>query len=116
MVTPSVTKAILEGAGEDTERSRISDIVRGSPWPPKYAARTLRNSVFDRWRGREDELAADSGAQQAYRDAVARGDLPLEPVWASEAIDLITELSSAADIVAALAAQAEEALVRAGNQ
>lgn len=115
LVTPSVTKAIIEGGGEDTERSRVSDIARGAPWPSRYAARTLRNPFFDQWRGREDELAADSAAQQAYREAVARGDLPAEPVWASEAIDLITEVSPAADLVGALAAQAEEALARAGN-
>ena len=116
LVTPAVTKAIIQGAGEDTERSRISDIARGAPWPSKYPARTLRNTFFDQWRGREEELAADSDAQQSYQAAVARGDLPLEPVWASEAIDLITELSLAADLVAALATQAEEALVRAGSQ
>lgn len=115
LVTSSVTKAIIEGGGEDTERSRVSDIARGSPWPSKYPARTLRNFFFDRWRGREDELAADSGAQQVYREAVARGDLPPDPVWASEAIDLITELCPAADLVGALAAQAEEALARAGS-
>ncbi len=53
---------------------------------------------------------ADDVSGQVTRPA------PLEPVWASEAIDLITEVSPAADLVAALAAQAEEALVRAGNQ
>lgn len=115
LVAPSVTKAIIEGGGEDTERSRVSDIARGSAWPSRYAARTLRNPFFDRWRGREDELAADPAARQAYQEAIARGDLAPEPVWASEAIDLITELSPAADLVGALAAQAEEALGRAGN-
>jgi len=34
------------------------------------------------------------------------------PVWASEAIDLITELASAADLVTALATEAEESLAR----
>jgi nitronate monooxygenase len=114
-VTPGVTKAIIEGGGEDTERSRVSDIARASTWPSKYAARTLRNPFFDRWRGREDELAADPAARQAYQDAIAGGDLPQDPVWASEAIDLITELSPAAELVGTLAAQAEEALARAGN-
>ena len=47
-----------------------------------------------------------------YRDAISRGELLPEPVWASEAIDLITEVAPAADIVDALAAQAEEALTR----
>jgi nitronate monooxygenase len=111
-VAAGVAKAIIEHGGEDTERSRVSDVARGAPWPSRYAARTIRNAFFDRWRGREEELAADPVARQAYRDAVARGDLSPDPVWASEAIDLITEASFAADIVTALAAQAEEALMR----
>ena len=119
LVTPQVTKAILEGGGAETERSRISDIARGSAWPSKYAARTLRNAFVDQWRGRDDELAADPAArqacQQAYQEAIARGDLPQDPVWASEAIDLITELSPAAELVGTLAAHAEEALARAGQ-
>lgn len=115
LVTPSATKAIIDGGGEDTYRSRVSDIARGSPWPARYPARTLRTPFFDQWRDRADELAADPAAQQAYRDGVARGDLPEEVVWASEAIDLITELSPAADLVAALATQAEEALANAGR-
>jgi nitronate monooxygenase len=113
---PSVAKAVIDHGGEDTERSRVSDIAMGVPWPSKYPARTLRNPFFDRWRGREDELAADPAARQAYREAVARGDLPEKPVWASEAIDLITEISPAAELVGALAAQAEEALARAAGR
>ena len=44
---------------------------------------------------------------------MASGELPPQPVWASQAIDLITDLPPAADVVAALAAQAEDALARA---
>ena len=107
-------KAILEGRGEDTERSTVLDVARGSRWPPEYPARTLGHPYLDQWRGREDELAADADAKRAYQDAVARGDLP-SPVWASEAVDLINDLPSAADLVSALAAQAEDALARAGR-
>jgi nitronate monooxygenase len=114
--SPTVAKAVIEHGGEDTDRSRVSDIARGVAWPSKYTARTLRNPFFDQWRGREDELAAGPAARQAYREAVARGDLPPDPVWASEAIDLITGISPAADLVGALAAQAEEALARAANR
>jgi nitronate monooxygenase len=38
------------------------------------------------------------------------------PVWASEAIDLITAILPAADLVALLAAEAQEALGRAGKR
>src|ERR1022692_1330853 len=113
LVDPSISKAILEGRGADTERSTVLDIARGSRWPSKYPGRTLSHPFLDEWRGREDELAADPDARRAYQDGVARGDLPPIPVWASEAIDLINDLPPAADLVGALAAQAEDALARA---
>jgi nitronate monooxygenase len=67
----------------------VLDIARGSPWPAKYPARTLCHPFLDRWRGREDELAA---------------------------IDLINDLLPAADLVSTLAAQAADAMARAGRR
>jgi nitronate monooxygenase len=116
LADPSTTKAIIEGRGEDTERSTVLDIARGSPWPAKYPGRTLAHPFLDQWRGREAELAADDDAKRAYREGVARGELPPVPVWASEAIDLITGLVPAADLVGVLAAEAEEALARASGR
>jgi nitronate monooxygenase len=112
LADPAITKAILDGRGEETERSRVLDIARGSRWPSRYTARTLGHPLLDQWRGREDELAEDSEAKQAYREAVARGELPPLPVWAGEALDLITDLPSATELVGRLAAGAEAALTR----
>ncbi|WP_416977071.1 NAD(P)H-dependent flavin oxidoreductase [Streptomyces sp. T028] len=116
LVDPSITKAILEGRGEDTERSTVLDIARGSRWPARYPARTLGHPYLDRWRGRETELAADPRARQAYQDEVARGALPPLPVWAGEAVDLITDLPSACDLMSTLATQTETALRSAGRR
>ncbi|MGW5361202.1 NAD(P)H-dependent flavin oxidoreductase [Actinopolymorpha pittospori] len=116
LVDPSTARAIVEGCGEDTERSGVLDIARGSRWPSKYTARTLGHPYLDRWRGREAELAVDQQAKLAYQSDLARGDLPPLPVWASEAIDLITDLPPAADLVGTLVAQAEDALARAGGR
>lgn len=115
LADPSAKKAIVEGGGEDTDRGRVLDIARGSRWPSKYTARTLGHPLLDEWRGREDSLATDPAARQAYQDGVARGELPPLPVWASEAIDLINDLPPAADLVGVLAAQAEQALAQAGR-
>src|SRR5580698_5502604 len=112
LVDPSVTKAIIDGSGESTERSTVLDIARGAPWPSRYPARTLHHPYIDQWRGREEELAADDRAKQAYRQAIADGVLPPDPVWASEAIDLITDLRAAAELVGALGAEAEATLAR----
>ena len=113
LVGPEAKKAIVEGRGEETERSSVLDIARGSRWPLEYTGRTLGHPFLDQWRDREADLAADPDARRAYREGVASGDLPPEPVWASQAIDLINDLPSASDLVGLLAAQAEEALTRA---
>ena len=115
LVAPEIAKAIVDGRGEDTERTRVLDIARGSPWPERYTGRTLRNAFLDRWRGRETELEGDEGAKSAYRAAADQGDLAVVPVWASEAIDLITGLAPAADLVGIIAAEAEAALLGAGR-
>ncbi|MGW7380650.1 nitronate monooxygenase [Streptomyces sp. NPDC054794] len=116
LVARSTARAIVEGRGEDTERNRVLDIARGSRWPARYTARTLGHPFLDGWRGRESELAADPDAQQAYQDALVRGEIPALPQWASEAVDLIDDLPSAVDLVGTLAAQAEQALARAGRR
>jgi nitronate monooxygenase len=107
LVPPEVGKALLEARGSDTERSRILDIARDAGWPDRYLARTLRNAFLDTWRGRDDELRADARARQRYRD-----DPDLAPNWVSQAVDRITTLEPAEDLVATLAAEAEAALAR----
>src|SRR5262249_42424601 len=113
LAAPEAVKAIIDGHGEDTERSRVLDIARGTPWPERYTGRTLKNAFLEKWRGREAELAADDAAKAEFRAAARQGDLGVIPIWASEAIDLINEIVPAADLVATLAAEAEEALVTA---
>ncbi len=108
----SVAAAIIAGSGEDTERSTVLDIARGVPWPARYPARALRHPFVERWQGREGQLAADEEAKRAYRQGVESGELPRDPVWASEAIDLITDLRPAADLVVDLAAEAAATLAR----
>ena len=115
LVDPAISKAIIEGLGRTPSAARclISPGVRAGRRSTRPAPSATR--FLDQWRGRENELAADADAKRAYQDGVAAGDLPPLPVWASEAIDLITDLPFASDLVGALAAQAEDALARAGT-
>jgi nitronate monooxygenase len=113
LADPEAKKAIAAGSGADTERSSVLDIARGSRWPRSYTGRTLAHPFLDEWRGREDELAASPTARDEYERRAADGEFSRLPVWASQAIDLITDLPPAADLVASLAAQASAALTRA---
>lgn len=117
LVDPSVAEALVRGRGQDTERNRILDIARSSQWPSNYTARTLGHTYLDRWRGREAELAADpAAARRAYAADVERGAVPPSPVWAGEAVDLVTDLPPATALVSTLAAEAEAALARAAGR
>jgi nitronate monooxygenase len=113
LVPAEIAKAIVEAHGSDTERSRVLDIGRGAPWPARYPGRTLRNAFLDRWRDHEAVLRDDDAARTEFRAAIARGDLDAVPVWAGEAVDLITDLPSATELVGMLVGGAERALARA---
>jgi nitronate monooxygenase len=115
LASPAVAKALVEGHGEETESSRIHDIAAGVPWPRQYPGRSIKNVFGDRWRGREEELAASPEALQSYREAVAAGDPHAVPVWAGEDIDLIHDIEPAAAIVETLASDAERALAQAAR-
>jgi nitronate monooxygenase len=116
LTDPEAKKAIVDGDGEETERSSVLDIARSSRWPLEYTGRTLGHPFLDRWRDAEAELAADpDDVRRAYRESIARGEIPAEPVWASQAIGLISDLPPAAELVGVLAAQAEQALRRASR-
>ncbi|WP_069162625.1 NAD(P)H-dependent flavin oxidoreductase [Nocardia altamirensis] len=116
LVAPEEAKAIVAASGDDTTRNRVYDIARHSPWPARYTARMLRNSFFDRWHDREDDLRADTAAQQRFMAEVEHGDPAALPVWAGEGVDFITTIDNAADLVTRIIAEADSALARASLQ
>ncbi len=111
LVDAAIVRALVDGRGEDTERSIVLDVVRGSPWPRQYPGRSLPHPLLEEWRGREVELLADpASAVQAYRAGVADGSFPPLPVWAGEGVDLVADVVPAGELLIRLAAQAEAAL------
>jgi nitronate monooxygenase len=70
--------------------------------------------VTDAFGGREADI--DDATKAAYREGVGRGDLDFLPVWAGEALDLISEQVSAAPLVGRIARQAEQAIATAGGR
>jgi nitronate monooxygenase len=109
-------KAITAASADDTTRDRVMDIVRDSPWPRRFTARTLRNRFTDRWHGHEDALRFDSSAKAEFRAGVDRGDPDYLPVWAGEAVDLISELDDASALVGRITAEAIRALGAVGRE
>ncbi len=102
--------AALAAGGDQTQQTRVFDIVRGAPWPAIYPGRALGNEFSAKWHGREDDLAAGQAeAEQAYL-ATAPDDFSNRVVWAGESVDLVNDIPSAAELIERIVAQAADTL------
>lgn len=110
LITAAEATAITAATASDTIRGRVADIAAGAGWPPVYPARTLRNAFTDTWQDREGELSTDAEALASFRAGVDQADMDYVPIWAGEAVDLITELDTASALVARISAEATRAM------
>jgi len=100
----------LAAGGDQTQQTRVFDIVRGAPWPAIYPGRALRNEFLAEWHDREDELAASQAdAEKAYL-ATASDDFSQRVVWIGESVELVRDIPAAAEIIERIVAQAVETL------
>ena len=102
----AMKETALSAGGDQTEQTRVFDIVRGSAWPAIYPGRALRNAFSQYWNGREDELAADQPAQEKAYLATAADDFATRVVWAGESVDLVKDIPAASAIIERIIAQA----------
>ena len=102
----SMKAAALAAGGDQTEQTRVFDVVRGAPWPAIYPGRALRNEFSARWHGREEALAADRPKQESAYLATAPDDFATRVVWAGEGVDLVDDIPAAAEIIERIIAQA----------
>jgi nitronate monooxygenase len=108
---------IVAASGDATIRSVLFDIVRRNVWPAPYTGRVLANRFTERWRGRELDLLQRQTEEAArYDTARATGDFDTAAVIAGEAVDLISDIPPAGEIVERVATEAEALLVRASNR
>jgi len=112
--------ATIAAGGDQTEQTRVFDVVRDAPWPAIYPGRALRNQFSARWNGREDELAANQIEQEKAYFATASNDFATRVVWAGEGVDLISVIPFASEIIERVVAEAamvikdRAALIRSG--
>jgi nitronate monooxygenase len=107
---------IVAAKAEDTRRTRVFDVVRGHEWPKSYTGRALHNRFLERWEGREEALVAELDTEgRAFQEAVSKGNFETAMVWAGEAVDLITEVANAGELVRSISMEAESNLRHASE-
>ncbi|MCJ9735136.1 nitronate monooxygenase family protein, partial [Bradyrhizobium sp. PRIMUS42] len=100
----------------DTVRGVVADWSRSLFWPSPFTARTLVNDHIRHWTGREIELMQRAGEVSVeYAAAKAAGNFEVAAVFAGEAVGLIHDIPSAAEIVERIATEAEQLLTGRRN-
>jgi nitronate monooxygenase len=108
---------MVAASGDQTIRSILFDIARRNVWPSPYTGRVLQNAFSERWRGRETELLQHQAAEAArYAEARAAGDFDTAAVIAGEAVDLVSDIPPAGDVVERMVAEAGTLLAGASNR
>jgi nitronate monooxygenase len=101
---------VLGAVGDQTEQTRVFDIVRGAPWPERYPGRALKNDFFQRWHGQEEQLAAVRPAEEPRYLGTGADDFSTRVVWAGEGVDLVKDVPSAAELIERIVAEAAAVL------
>lgn len=101
---------VREATGDETVLTRAFDVAEGIAWPERWPGRALVNEFSRVWHGREDELVEDDDARQLVVEGRRTGNPATAPLYAGEAVGLVTTERSATDVVRELDAGAEKAL------
>lgn len=108
--SPASRDRVRAAGGDATVLTRAFDVAQGLAWPERWPGRALVNEFSRTWHGREEELRQDAVASQRVVDARRSDDLEQAPLYAGEAVGLVTGERSATDVVRDLDAAAEKAL------
>ena len=112
LASAGAVAAALQANGDETARSAVFDVLRRKNWPPEFDFRALRNRLHRQWESRIHELRTSPEAARADYDAgVAAQDFERAHVTVGEAVGLLQDAPSAAELIERITKQAE-ALIR----
>jgi nitronate monooxygenase len=110
----ALKRRIVESTGDNTVRTRVFDLIRRLDWPSGYTGRAIANRFTRTWHGREEELTAVLGSEEArYWAARDAGDVETAVLFAGEGTGLIHDFPPAAEVVGRMVREAEALLSRA---
>ena len=106
----ALKQGTVDAVGDQTEQTRVFDIVRGAKWPAHFPGRVVKNAFFARWHGREDELQSAWQEEEKHYLASPAMDLGTRVLWAGEGVDLVKDLPGAGELIERVLRDAAAAL------
>jgi nitronate monooxygenase len=105
-----IRQRIIAAAETDTVLTDVFDRAQQLDWPAHHPGRALRNRFAGKWHGRSGDLASNPEILEEYRRARAHGDYDTAVINAGQAVGMVREVRSAAEIVRDIGEGVEELL------
>lgn len=99
----TVRQRLIEADETSTVYGTVFDKASRAGWPDEFGGRALRNSFFDRWQGREPELAGDDDAHKDFVESIRSADVETMSLYAGQGVGALRGETTAADVVRAFA-------------
>ena len=97
--------------GQDTEFTRLYDLIDDNPWPQGIAGRVYRSRLVRQWGARDDEvLSRRKELASDIAEGRARQDPEVAPVYMGQGSGQVTAIRPAADVVRDICQEAEDIL------
>jgi nitronate monooxygenase len=111
-VTDAARERITKADETSTILTSVFDRANRLGWPPQFPGRALRNRFTAEWHGREEELVASTDEMARFRDAADRKDYDITSIFAGQAIGLVSQRRTVAEVMHSLGDGAEQLLLR----
>jgi len=95
----SVRRQLVRAEETSTAYGTVFDKASRAGWPDEFGGRALRNAFFDRWAGREQELATDDAAHAEFVESMLTGDVETLSLYAGQGVGRLRGETSAAEVI-----------------
>jgi nitronate monooxygenase len=99
MTPEPVRQRVIEADETDTVYGTVFDAASRAGWPDEFGGRALRNTYFDAWEGREEELKSDDHGHAEYVAGVRAADPTRASIYAGQGVGALTGQPTAAEVL-----------------
>ncbi|MEV5965826.1 nitronate monooxygenase [Kribbella sp. NPDC051952] len=99
LTSEPVRQRVIEADETATVYGTVFDAASRAGWPDEFGGRALRNSYFETWQGREEELKTDDAGHAEYVEGTRAADPARASIYAGQGVGALSGRPTAAEVL-----------------
>jgi nitronate monooxygenase len=99
LTSEPVRQRVIEADETATVYGTVFDAASRAGWPDEFGGRALRNSYFETWQGREEELKTDDAGHTEYVEGTRAADPARASIYAGQGVGALSGRPTAAEVL-----------------